>query len=396
MNSPTGRPLNGPLSNSARDTNDNGVAVLKLQYQRNLNDRSYLRLFGYSVYSNWFIHGDATQNFTCCFGAELNDYEIPSHTYGTTLTYSNQVTDKHLLTFTATESQTKIQRRYNYSFPGSQGLGTPFTNLIDPATAAKTGNCFDPGTGAYTSCFSGAGARDVRRPRRRGSPRAPSPAAPTRSGSPPRTARKGGSTTSRRSSPRPRSTTTVAHPQAQPDPGRALRELHQPAGRHQRQPLRRQRPQPRFLDQSLRQRVLLQAGCGRRDQRLGRDADRRRVRHAGQLRGAGQRLHPGRLRAQPDPPHLGQRDSSRGWPSPTPSTPTRWCAARSASTRARSTPRGCSTTTTTTATSCRSTPRSTSWASASTRRSTTCAPTPRTTTTSRWSSICAAPTPRSS
>ncbi len=158
MNSPTGRPLNGPLSNSARDTNDNGVAVLKLQYQRNLNDRSYLRLFGYSVYSNWFIRGDATQNFTCCFGAELNDYEIPSHTYGTTLTYSNQVTDKHLLTFTATESQTKIQRRYNYSFPGSQGLGTPFTNLIDPATAAKTGNCFDPGTGAYTSCFS-SGAR---------------------------------------------------------------------------------------------------------------------------------------------------------------------------------------------------------------------------------------------
>ena len=156
--SPSGRALNAATSNSLRDSNDNGVAILKLQYQRNINERSFLRLFGYSVYSNWFIHGDATQNFTCCFGAELNDYEIPSHTYGTTLTYSNQITDKHLLTFTATESQTKIQRRYFYSFPGNQGLGTAFTNLIDPATAAQTGNCFDPGSGAYASCFSG-GAR---------------------------------------------------------------------------------------------------------------------------------------------------------------------------------------------------------------------------------------------
>lgn len=157
--SPVGRPLNGPLSNDARDTNDNGVAVLKLQYQRALSDRSFLRVFGYSVYSNWFIHGNATQNFTCCFGAELNDYEIPSHTFGTSLTYSNQLSDKHLLTFTATSSQTKIQRRYYYNFPGvtTGGLTSSFTNLIDPATAAQTGNCFDPVSGGYTSCFNGAG-----------------------------------------------------------------------------------------------------------------------------------------------------------------------------------------------------------------------------------------------
>ncbi|MBV8749144.1 MAG: TonB-dependent receptor, partial [Candidatus Eremiobacteraeota bacterium] len=154
MNSPTNRPFNGNLSNSARDTNDNGVAVTKLQYQRNIDDRSYLRLYGYSVYSNWFIHGEANQEFTGFYGAELNDYEIPSHTYGATLQYSNQLNDKHLLTFSATESQTKIQRRYFYGFPGNQGLGTAFTNLIDPRTAAQTGNCFDPALGTFTSCFS--------------------------------------------------------------------------------------------------------------------------------------------------------------------------------------------------------------------------------------------------
>ncbi|HEY4442263.1 MAG TPA: TonB-dependent receptor [Candidatus Elarobacter sp.] len=155
MNSPANRPFNAPLSNSTRDTNDNGVAVLKLQYQKNINDRSFLRLYGYSVYSNWFIHGAANQEFTCCFGAELNDYEIPSHTYGATLQYSNQLTDKHLLNFSATESQTKIQRRYFYGFPGNQGMSTPFTNLIDPRTAAQTGNCYDPTTGGLTSCYGG-------------------------------------------------------------------------------------------------------------------------------------------------------------------------------------------------------------------------------------------------
>jgi Carboxypeptidase regulatory-like domain/TonB dependent receptor-like, beta-barrel/TonB-dependent Receptor Plug Domain len=152
--SPRGRAFNATMPNSARDTNDNGVAVLKLQYQRNINPRSYLRLFGYSVYSNWFITGEANQNFTCCFGAELNDYEIPSHTYGGSLVYSNQITDKHLLTLSATESQTKLQRRYFYSFPGNQSLGTAFTNLIDPSNAARTGHCYNPQTGAYVTCFS--------------------------------------------------------------------------------------------------------------------------------------------------------------------------------------------------------------------------------------------------
>ncbi|MDB5092652.1 MAG: TonB-dependent receptor, partial [Candidatus Eremiobacteraeota bacterium] len=152
--SPTNRAFGAPLSNAARDTNDNGVAVLKLQYQRNINDRSYLRLYGYSVYSNWFITGDANQNFTNFYGAELNDYEIPSHTYGTTLTYANQLNDQHLLTVTATESQSKLQRRYSYAFPGNQNLDTAFTNLIDPRTAAQTGNCYSPVNGALASCFS--------------------------------------------------------------------------------------------------------------------------------------------------------------------------------------------------------------------------------------------------
>lgn len=164
MSSPGNRPFNAPLSNDARDTNDNGVAVLKAQYQRNFNARSYGRIFAYSVYSNWFITGEANQNFTNYYGGELNDYEIPSHTYGLSGVYSNQLSDKHLLTISGTDSQSTLQRRYYYGFPGNQGLGTAFTNLIVPGSAAQTGQCYglaggsssSNGTPGYVSCFSGS------------------------------------------------------------------------------------------------------------------------------------------------------------------------------------------------------------------------------------------------
>jgi hypothetical protein len=156
MSSQQPRAFDAALPDSARDTNDNGVAILKVQYQKNFNAQSYLRAYGYSLYSNWFITGQANQDFTCCFGAELNDYEIPSHTYGANLTYSNQLDAKNLLTVTGSYAETKIQRRYYYGFPGDQGDGTPFTNLIDPATASATGHCYDPTSGGYADCFSGS------------------------------------------------------------------------------------------------------------------------------------------------------------------------------------------------------------------------------------------------
>ncbi len=163
MSSPTNRPLDAPLSNDARDTNDNGVSVFKAQYQRNINSKSYLRLFGYSVYSNWFITGEANQNFTNYYGGELNDYEIPSHTYGLSAIYSDQLGDQNLLTISATTSQSQLQRRYYYGFPGNQQLTTSFTNLIVPGTAWQTGHCYgltgssssSGGVPGYTSCFNG-------------------------------------------------------------------------------------------------------------------------------------------------------------------------------------------------------------------------------------------------
>ena len=152
-NSSQGRAFNSNFSNDARDYSDNGVAITKVQYQRNFDPKSYLRLFGYTEYSNWFIGGPANQQFTNNFGAEINDYELPSHTFGFNASYSNQLSDKNLLSITGSYTASQVQRRFSYGFPGNTvtSSGSPISNLVGPG-----GSCYDPATARQTSCFGSA------------------------------------------------------------------------------------------------------------------------------------------------------------------------------------------------------------------------------------------------
>ena len=137
---------NPNLSVNARDTNDNGVAVFKFQYQRNFNSRSYARLYGYTLYSNWFIDGPLSAFLN--YGAEVADYEIPNHTRGINLSYANQINDKNLLTASASYTASILQRYSTTGgFPGSGNIA--LTNFAD-----ASGLCYDPTTGLQASCFS--------------------------------------------------------------------------------------------------------------------------------------------------------------------------------------------------------------------------------------------------
>ena len=151
-NLPTNRPLESTsyALNNERDYSDNGVALTKLQYQRNFSSSAYLRLYGYTEYSNWFIGGPANSQFTNYYGAELNDYELPSHTFGFNANFSDQLSDKHLLSLTGSYTAAQVQRRFSYGFPGNT-LGYAFTNLVD----AK-GNCYSAATATVVSCFAGS------------------------------------------------------------------------------------------------------------------------------------------------------------------------------------------------------------------------------------------------
>ncbi len=133
------------LPADSRDGNSNNVGIVKLQYQRNIDEKSYLRLFGYSTYSNWFFTGPSSANLT--YGSVPADYEVQEHGYGLNLRYTNQITAKNLLTVTASYQTQKLQTLNN-----GANAGIVATNYVDGA-----GNCYTP-DGSYASCFTASGA----------------------------------------------------------------------------------------------------------------------------------------------------------------------------------------------------------------------------------------------
>jgi hypothetical protein len=147
--------VNALLPLNLRETNANDVSINKLQYQHNFSSTSYLRIFGYTLYSDWFIHGPISAEVGyCCYGGEIADYELPSHTTGAVADYQNQLNDKNLLTVSAFYNQIHIQRyTTTHGFPGGNlpgyafGAGYGITNDVDAA-----GNCYNS-AGAITTCF---------------------------------------------------------------------------------------------------------------------------------------------------------------------------------------------------------------------------------------------------
>ena len=140
--SPTNRPFNAALPATQRDANDNGVAIVKLQYQHAFSTRAFLRAYGYTLYSNWFINGPntAAQPY---YGAELADYEIPDHTFGGDVNLTDQMSDKHLLSVTANFTGSNLQRYY-------VGYIRPTYTLTEFMNGSS---CVDPATGAIVPCY---------------------------------------------------------------------------------------------------------------------------------------------------------------------------------------------------------------------------------------------------
>jgi hypothetical protein len=137
------RALFAPLPPNVRDGNENGVAVEKLQYTHNLSPSAYLRAYGYMLYSSWLITGPNAEAQPY-FGNELADYEIPDHTFGGNLSFVDQLSAKHLLTFTAGYTGSNVQRYY---------VGYIHSNYNAANFIGSDGNCYDPVSGAAEACY---------------------------------------------------------------------------------------------------------------------------------------------------------------------------------------------------------------------------------------------------
>ncbi len=145
----------GQLVNpNQRDGSFNGYSIEKFQYQKNFNDHEFLRFLGYGELSNWLINAPTSAELL--FGAELADYEVDEHAYGAGLTFSDQLSTKHLLTAGVNFMTQKLQT-YNAQFSSTDpntsnlaptGLGTVLTSYVD-----SNGNCYNYSSGQPWSCF---------------------------------------------------------------------------------------------------------------------------------------------------------------------------------------------------------------------------------------------------
>ena len=124
----------------------NDGSIIKLQYQKNINERSFLRLYGYTFYSDWLQNDpNGAANGLGLLGigyASSSDYELSTHSRGLGFEYDNQLNDKNMLTF-AGNYVTASTVRWNNSQPNTSPGNTPAATL---QTASGACYSFEPNT----------------------------------------------------------------------------------------------------------------------------------------------------------------------------------------------------------------------------------------------------------
>jgi hypothetical protein len=142
--SPGGRAFRGAIAPDKRDAFVNDQSIVKLQYQRNFGTSAFLRVYGYTYYSDWLQNGPQStlQNNL----GIPSQYLLDSHTRGLSAQFSDQLNAQHLLTLQGSYT-TATTMRYNNSgigFSGNVGW------LVD-STNPYSGVCYDGTAGPANS-----------------------------------------------------------------------------------------------------------------------------------------------------------------------------------------------------------------------------------------------------
>jgi hypothetical protein len=128
------------------DTDNNGT-VVKLQYQHNMGANAFLRLYGYSFYSDW-TQNDPNYSYIpfAVAAATSGDYEVNAHTRGINAEFADQLNEQHLLTVIGSYTTATMLRNNN-----AQYTFAPNTTPI--ATLGSGNTCYDAYTNQQGSQF---------------------------------------------------------------------------------------------------------------------------------------------------------------------------------------------------------------------------------------------------
>ncbi len=140
-----------PLNDQSINNTQNDTGIAKVQYTYALSQAAYLRLYGYTFYSNWFntypSYG-ATAGYTPSLYAA--DYLLDSHTAGGALDFQDQINDQNLLALGGNYITSNTTRWNNTS---AYGATQPIGYM-----SSKNGKftCYDPSSGNPLACISSA------------------------------------------------------------------------------------------------------------------------------------------------------------------------------------------------------------------------------------------------
>jgi hypothetical protein len=154
--SSNGAPAFGAIPADARDSSENGQGIGKLQYQKNIGSNAYLRLYGYTYYSWWFLHGDNSNNmgFVACCPA---DYELETHTRGGSAEFQDQIDPHNLLGLQLSYVTASTVRDNNTQMFGILGGARDRMAVLVSSANPQSGLCYNVANPTVSvSCESGS------------------------------------------------------------------------------------------------------------------------------------------------------------------------------------------------------------------------------------------------
>ena len=159
--SPSNRQLSSPIgpTQTLTDPNntdfaDNNFGVVKLQYQHNMGSTAFVRLYGYTSYSDWLNTSLSGATLNANFvGAVPEDYELIAHTRGVALTFVDQLTPQHLLNFTGGYTEATTVRWNNQWF--AQNVAPTQVAVAVNSANPTNGTCYAIANGAATPTYCG-------------------------------------------------------------------------------------------------------------------------------------------------------------------------------------------------------------------------------------------------
>jgi len=144
----TGSPTNpNVIPPGNPDTSFNDTVITKVQYTKNFGSSAFLRLYGFTFYSDWFLNAPYNISF-CYFYCNLApDYELSTHTRGLSLEFQDQISEQHLLTVAGSYTTARIVRDNNGFYNlGAEGNFANVVNASDP----YGGYCYNPSASGST------------------------------------------------------------------------------------------------------------------------------------------------------------------------------------------------------------------------------------------------------